>query len=268
MKRGFLILGCVAFLVGGTLTAYGQAGGTITGKVNFTGTASPNRLIQMGADPNCLKINAGKKVYQEVVVVNPNKTLKNVFVHIKSGLEGKTFSPPKEPALIDQQGCIYHPRVTGVMLGQTLRVKNSDPTLHNVHAWSQKGNSFNVAQPVQGMTNDFQLKAEEVMLQIKCDVHPWMIGYVGVVPHPFFAVTGDEGTFTIQNVPPGKYVLQAWHEKYGALTQNVEVKAGVTVTVEFTYTGTEKAELNPGFILQELKVVGDDVLFRPVFRRK
>ncbi len=266
MKRWSLAFAILVFLLGTTPVLTHAAGntGTIVGKVVFTGKAPRNKLIRMGADPKCLELNRGKKVYQEVVVVNDNGTLKNVFVHIKEGLKGK-FSPPKEPALIDQKGCIYHPRVTGVMIGQKLKVRNSDPTLHNVHAWSKAGNDFNVAQPVQGMENEFNLKAPEVMLQIKCDVHPWMIGYVGVLPHPFFAVTGDDGTFEIKNVPAGKYVLQAWHEKFGAKTVTVEVQPGKTVTVEFSYSGSESAALNPGFTMQELRIHGRDMTITPVY---
>lgn len=230
----------------------------IEGIVKFIGDKAPrNKPIVMGADPQCLNLNKDKKVYQESVVVNPNGTLKNVFVHIKQGLEGKKFEPPKEPVTLEQQECLYHPRVFGVMVGQKLITKNNDPTLHNVHAWSEKGNSFNVAQPIQGMSSEFVMKAQEVMLQIKCDVHPWMKGFAGVLPHPFFNVTDDQGHFIINNVPPGKYVVQAWQESFGAKTQEIEVKPGATVTLEFSYNGTEKAELNPGFIMQEITLNPD-----------
>ena len=260
MKLRFTIPALAIFLVA-AVPAVHAGGGTIKGVVKFTGTKAPrNKPIRMGADPQCLKLNRGKKVYQEIVVVNPNGTLKNVFVHIKKGLEGKKFPPPDTPVILNQQNCLYHPRVLGVMVGQKLVAKNSDPTLHNVHAWSEKGNAFNVAQPIQGMASEFVMKSEEVMMKIKCDVHPWMLGYAGVVTHPFYAVTGDDGSFTIRDVPPGTYVLQAWHEKYGALTQSVEVKSGAEVAVEFAYSGTEKAELNPGFTVQELSLTPD----RPV----
>ncbi len=243
----------IAALVGSIAPVQAAQTGVIKGVVKYTGPKPRNPLIRMSQDPKCIELNKGKRVRQEYVVVGEDGGLKNVFVHLKEGVKGK-FSPPKKPVILDQKNCLYHPRVQGMMVGQELVAVNSDPTLHNVHSFSKKGNDFNVAQPVQGMKNTFKIKSEEVMLQIKCDVHAWMRGYVGVVPHPFFSVTGGNGTFEIKNVPPGKYVIQVWHEKFGAQTKPVEVKPGGVVEVAFEYNGTEKAELNPGFVLQEVDV--------------
>jgi hypothetical protein len=155
---------------------------------------------------------------------------------------------------------LHHPRVQGARVGQTLEVKNSDATLHNIHSMSTKGNDFNVGQPLAGMVYKYPLKTEEVMLHVRCDMHSWMTGYVGVVSHPYFSVTDAAGAFTIANVPAGKQTVQVWHEQYGALTQTVDVKAGGTTTVEFAYTGNEKpSPSQTAFAVQELVVPVDTV---------
>jgi plastocyanin len=257
MKRVWLpVIGTVfaTFAAGSLLTISAQSGGTIAGHVKLTGTPPQNAVIKMGADPNCLKINAGKRVVQETVVRAADGGLLNVFVNVKGSFPQAAAS--QVSAVIDQQGCVYHPRVQGARVGQTLEVKNSDGTLHNIHSMSTRGNDFNVGQPLAGMVYKYPLKAEEVMLHVKCDVHSWMTGYVGVVPHPYFAVTDAAGAFTIANVPAGKQTIQVWHEQYGALTQTVDVKAGGTTTVEFAYTGSEKAS-QTAFAVQELVVPAD-----------
>jgi plastocyanin len=192
----------------------------------------------MGMDPKCAEINRGKRVVQETVAAAIDGSLANTFVRLE-GTFPKT-PVPKDPVVIDQRGCVYHPRVVGARVGQTLQVKNSDDLLHNVHSLTGKGNAFNISEPKAGMVQQFTLKDEEVMLRIKCDVHSWMTTYVGVVTNPYFAVSNDAGTFEIANVPAGSYMIQAWHERYGPLMQAVRVRAGAATMVNFTYTGTEK----------------------------
>jgi len=212
--------------------------GTVKGHIQLMGKLPGNPVIRMGMDPMCAKANAGKLTVQELVVAARDGSLANVFVK----LDG-TFAPtpvPSQAVTVDQHGCVYSPRVVGVRTGQPLTVKNSDPLLHNVHGLSGRNQGFNVGQPLAGMTNQFRLKEEEV-LHLKCDVHSWMNAYVGVVSHPYFAVSNTAGTFEIANVPPGTYKIQAWHERYGPLTMSVTVKAGAVTTVDFAYTGNEKA---------------------------
>lgn len=228
------------------------AGGAIEGKVIFTGTPRRNPLIQMGADPNCLTINAGKKVVNKLVDLHRDKTIGNVFVHLVGDLPAG--APPAEPALIVQEGCIYHPRVLGAVVGQTLRVRNDDATLHNIHSLSEVGNDFNVGQPKAGMEFDHTLKKGEVMMRIKCDVHPWMTGWLGVKTHPYFAVTGDAGTFRIEGVPPGTHTLQAWQERLGTVDREVDVKDGETVTVELAFGPPEAAAASPALPVVDLVV--------------
>jgi plastocyanin len=228
--------------LGGPITraAAAQAkAGTIKGRVRLTGKSPGNAVIRMGVDPMCGKINAGKQVVQEQVVVSADGGLANAFVRLQGSFPRTT--PSTQPVTIDQRACFYLPRVVGAQVGQTLQVRNSDPMLHNVHSLSAGGNAFNVGQPSAGMTYTFQLKQEEVMLPLKCDVHRWMTAYIGVVSHPYFAVSGTGGTFEIANVPPGTYTIQTWHERYGSLTRPVRVAAGATAIVDVDYTGTEKA---------------------------
>jgi len=257
MKRLWLAVIGNVFAVcaaGSLLTISAQSSGTIEGHVKLTGTPPPNAVIKMGADPNCLTINAGKRVVQQTVVTAADGGLTNVFVNVKGSFPQATAPPAS--AVIEQQGCVYHPRVQGARVGQTLEVKNSDATLHNIHSMSTKGNEFNVGQPLAGMVYRYQLKTEEVLLHVKCEVHGWMTGYVGVLPHSYFGVTNATGAFTIANVPAGKQTVQAWHEQYGALTQTVDVKAGGATTVEFAYTGNEKPS-QAAFAVQELFVPAD-----------
>ena len=263
MKRVWLpMIGSVIVTIaaGPRLHVSAQSGGTIAGHVKLTGTPPPNAVIKMGADPNCLKINAGKRVVQQTVLRAEDGGLMNGFVNVKGSFPQVPPSP-QAPAAIEQQGCVYHPRVQGVRVGQTIEIKNSDATLHNIHSMSVKGNDFNVGQPLAGMVYKYQVKTEEVMLHVKCDVHSWMTGYVAVLPHPYFAVTDATGAFTIANVPAGKQTVQVWHEQYGALTQTVDVKAGATATVDFAYTGNEKppslSSGPSGFAVQDLVVPGD-----------
>ena len=205
---------------------------TIKGVVKYKGRVPKARLISMKSDKTCDKLHGGKPIKDESFVVNSNGTLKWVLVYLK-GVKGK-YKPPKEPVVLDQNGCWYKPHVFGIMVGQKLVIKNSDPLLHNIHATPKKNRPFNFGQPIKGMTNVHVFKKPEVPVPFKCDVHPWMHAYAGVFTHPFFAVTDDKGEFVIKNVPPGTYTIEVWHEKLGTQSQKITVSAGETKTVEFT----------------------------------
>ena len=210
-------------------------GATITGEVKFVGKAPANPVIDMTEEPKC------KAVYkttpqEEVVVVNPNETLGDVFVYVKSGLPADAqYTAPTTPVVIDQKGCMYHPRVFGIMVGQPLEVENSDPLLHNIKAMGKANRPFNISQPAAGMTTQRTFDKLEVMLPFECNVHGWMHAFAAVLPHPFFSTTGADGRFTIKNLPAGTYTIAAWQEKYGTRTATVTINDNETKTVDFTY---------------------------------
>lgn len=182
----------------------------ITGKVTLEG--EPKAEIPIRLDVLCGKLH-DESISTRHYVVGKDRGLANVLVYIKSGLEGKKYEPPAEKPLLDQVGCEYQPYVMGVMAGQEFLVRNSDPLMHNVHATPTKNKGFNFAQVLKGQTNGKMFTEPEVMVRFKCDVHPWMFAYVGVLDHPYFAVTDKDGNFTLKDVPAGKYTLEAYHVK-------------------------------------------------------
>ena len=212
--------------------------GAISGRIQLAGPPQGNPIIRMGADPLCSRLNRGKRVAQETVVASADGDLANVFIALDGSFPES--AAPSSPVTLDQEACVYFPRVVGVRVGQALEVENADALMHNVHGISAADNGFNVSQPKAGMVHRFPMTNEETMLRMRCDVHSWMTAYVGVVSHPYFAVSGTDGAFDIAGVPAGTYTIRTWHERFGELTQTVRVRAGATATVDFGYTGTEK----------------------------
>ncbi len=206
---------------------------TLAGKVKFEGTPPVMPVIKMDADPVCVSLHK-EPVHSEEIVVS-NGRLANVFVYVKEGLEKYTFAPPSTPAELNQQGCVYKPHVGGLMVGQDFKIVNSDPTLHNVHCQAEKNSQFNLGEPIQGMETTRRFTHPEVMVHFKCDVHKWMSAYFGVLPHPYYSVTGEDGTFTLRNLPPGDYVIEAWQEKLGTQTQKLTIGDKETKEIEFTF---------------------------------
>ena len=236
-RRRGLTLRCLAmsFLFTIFSLSHLAIAGTLTGKINFTGTAPQMEPISMNADPVCASLHS-EPVLTETVLTNPNGTLKNVFVYVKEGLEGKSFPAPTTAVTIDQNGCQYKPHIFGIQVGQPLEIINSDSTLHNIHSLAEQSKQFNLGMPIQGMKLTKKFEKPEIMVKLKCDVHPWMNAYIGVLDHPFYGVSGGEGTFEIKDLPPGNYVIEAWHEKYGVQTQNVTISDG-PASADFTFTG-------------------------------
>ena len=207
--------------------------GAVSGKVTFMGTPPPSETISMSSDPRCM--NAGAKT--ETVMVSGDGSLQNVFVYVKDGLGNLKFPVPTAPLVLDQKGCQYRPHVFGVQAGQPIEILNSDATLHNIHAWPQTNQEFNVGQALQGMKDTHVFTTQEVMVPFRCDVHRWMNSFVGVVAHPFFAVTGADGSFQLKGLPPGTYTIEAWHEKFGTKTASVTIGAKESKDVAFTFSG-------------------------------
>ena len=207
---------------------------TITGSVKFEGKAPKRRPIDMGAQEYCTKAHP-TPVLSETVIVNENGTLRNVFVYVKKGLSQQEWPVPSEPVVLEQKGCTYAPHVFGIQLGQPLKVRNGDDTMHNIHGFPKKNAEFNFSQTNKGQETEVKFTQPEVMVTIKCDVHGWMGSYAGVLRHPFFSVTGEDGAFKIANLPPGEYTLEAWHEEYGKQESAVKVGDGETREVSFTF---------------------------------
>lgn len=230
---------CALALNAGRTTVAAQAAktGAIQGHIRLDGPAPANPIIRMGADPKCSQMYKAARPTQDFVHRSTDGGLANALVEV----EGKfpAVKPPATPVTIEQRGCIFLPRVVAAQVGQRLEVKNEDPVGHNVHSLST-ANPFNASQPVTGMVLKVDLKNADPMLRIKCDLHSWMIAYVAVRTHPYLAVSGADGSFTVANVPAGTHTLKVWHERFGPLTQSVVVMAGKTSSIDFTYTGKEK----------------------------
>jgi plastocyanin len=212
------------------------AASTITGTITFDGKAPVLRPIAMDAEPVCAKKHAGHPVQNEMLVLGNGQTMGNVMVWVSKGLPaGKTYPAPKDPVVVDQDGCMYLPHVMGIMVGQPYRILNTDGILHNIHTLPKINPSFNRGQPatVKEMTTNFP-KAES-MFQIKCDVHPWMSAYMGVFTHPFYSVTKTDGKFTISGLDPGTYEITAWHERLGTQTAMVTVSGTDTKSQNFKF---------------------------------
>ena len=205
---------------------------TISGTIKLEGTPPEARVIRMSSDPLCMP--EGPTV-SEVVLVGPGNGLQNVFVYVKDGLGDRTFPAPQTPVVLDQRGCKYMPHVFGVQVGQPVRILNSDPTLHNVHAVPKVNTEFNFGQPLKGMESTRTFDKAEIMVPFRCDVHGWMAAFGGVVPHPFFAVSSPDGSYEIKGLPAGTYTIEAWHERFGLQTQTVTVDGTAPGTAAFAY---------------------------------
>ncbi|MBN8733086.1 MAG: hypothetical protein J0L64_21300, partial [Acidobacteria bacterium] len=179
--------------------------GNVTGKVSYTGPKPARRAIDMSSEETACSRNHKGPVYSEEVILNDDGTLANVFVYISAGLDGKPFEPPTTPVRLNQSGCMFTPHVSGVMTGQPLVVANSDPVTHNVHPMPEKNREWNQGQPPGAPEIERTFRFEEIMIPVKCNVHSWMKSYIGVVAHPYYAVTAAGGAFELPNLPPGTY---------------------------------------------------------------
>jgi plastocyanin len=209
------------------------SGASVVGRVKFQGQLPQPARVNMAADPSCAKLHPAPAVGQEFVAGNDN-SLGNVIVFISDGLQNRTFDVPTEEVTFEQKGCIYEPHVVAVRANQKLKMINSDNTTHNIHPLPANNREWNKAEPA-GTSMEESFPREEIAIPVKCNVHPWMKSYIAVFKHPYFAVTGKDGSFQLPNLPPGEYTVEAWHEKLGTMTQKITVAAGESKTVDFTF---------------------------------
>lgn len=209
--------------------------GSVTARVTFDGMVPEPAMISLGGDPKCVSENGAPQRAEEQLVVGADRALQNVFVYVKDGLGRFAFPLPSEPVLLDQDKCRYTPRVLGVRVGQPLRIRNSDPLLHNVRSNGVINQAFNKSTPLEGVSFEHTFATTEVMVPFKCDVHGWMSAYVGVLDHPYFGTTAADGTVVLANLPPGTYTIEAWHEQLGTKTQQVTIAAKESKDVRFTF---------------------------------
>jgi len=201
--------------------------GSVAGVVSFDGDAPDTGTLDLKADAWCKNHHDSPPSEGSLVVADGK--VANVFVWISGGLEGFEYEAPESEVILDQQGCIFGPRVVGIQLGQEVTMQNSDPVLHNVHTKPEANKTKNIAMPVKGSRRDFKFSKPEVMIPVVCDVHPWMRAFIGVVDHPFFAVTDASGAFHFEDMPAGEFTIQFWHEKLGVQEQTIVVEKGQTL---------------------------------------
>ena len=209
---------------------------TITGTIRYTGKKPVRKLIDMSEDPACVEAHHGK-AYDKSLVVGSKGALANAFIYIKKGLEGKAFAVPVTPVVIDQRGCWFHPRIVGIQTGQTLQVVNSDPVTHNIHPMAEINREWNHSQGPGDPPMSRKFVKPEIMIPVKCNIHSWMHAYIGVVDNPYFAVSSDDGTFAIKNLPPGTYTIGVWQEKLGTQEQQITVAPHQDAVADFTFKG-------------------------------
>jgi plastocyanin len=198
--------------------------GSVSGMVMFEGTAPRMRPINMAAEPSCARIHTTPAMTEDVKV-GSGGALQNVVVYLKGDFSKYSFPPVTTPAVLDQKGCQYIPHVLGVQAGAPLNVLNSDQTTHNIHPVPVNNREWNQSQPPGAAPLNETFAREEVAIQVKCNVHPWMKSYVAVFSNPYYQVTGADGMFSLKNVPPGTYSLVAWHESFGSMEQSVTIAA-------------------------------------------
>jgi plastocyanin len=218
---------------GGPPSDTAGGGASVRGTVKFQGSVPPQKPINMAADPSCAKQHAAP-VFAQEIMADAKGHLQNVIVFVSEGLGDRKFDPPTEPVVINQKGCMFWPHVLALRANQPLEMINNDSTAHNIHPIPANNREWNKAE-VPGSKLSESFPREEIAIPVKCNVHPWMRGYVAVFKHPYFAVTSKDGSFDLSNLPPGTYTIQAWHEKFGTTTQKITVGASETKNIDFVF---------------------------------
>ena len=243
LKNSILVIGLILAIcissgqvlkAGGPMSATASAGAAaIRGVVKFEGTRPQAKSISMAADPSCAKQHPGP-IHTAEVVADSKGGLQNVLVFIADGFGDRTFDPPKEPVVISQKGCLYEPRVLAVQANQPIDVVNDDPTSHNIHPTPANNREWNKAE-LPGAKVEEAFAREEIAIPVKCNIHPWMRGYIAVLKNPYFAVSKPDGSFALPDLPPGTYTIKAWHEKLGTSTQTITIGPDQTKEISFVF---------------------------------
>jgi plastocyanin len=208
--------------------------GTISGQVRFDGPVPEQTVLQLSGWSECAAQNPGGNPRAGDILVNAGK-LQNAVVYVKEGLGARVFAVPTEQVTIDQKGCVFLPRMAALRVDQPLHFLNSDPIAHNVRGLTKVARAWNFSLGVKGAARTITVDKPEVMIELKCDIHPWMRAYVGVFDHPYFTLSGADGEFTLKDLPPGEYIIEAWHERFGTRSQKVSLGAKETKDIVLTF---------------------------------
>jgi len=209
-------------------------GGSVSGKVTLNGAVPKAKPLDVSKEPDCVKLRGTNPLFSENVVVGIGNTLRNVVVYISAG-DSDSGAATGISASYDQQGCHYSTHVLAVRIGQEVKISNSDPFSHNIHPLAKVNREWNKMQPPGTPPFSYAFDREE-FIPVKCNIHPWMSGYIAVVKTSHFMVTGDDGRFTLPNLPPGHYVITAWHELYGTQSKEVTITGAESEAIDFTFT--------------------------------
>lgn len=229
-KSGY-VMGLVALAACAIVVHAGPSGGTVSGKVTYEGTPAKQKTIDMSKEPSCAKQHA-TPIVTETVVTGPNNALDNVVVYVSAGAPDD--AAPSQAAKFEQKGCQYIPHVLAFQVNQTLQISNDDQTSHNIHPLPKINREWNKSQPPGTPPIDEKYDKPE-FIPVKCNIHPWMHGNFAVLKNSHFAITADGGSFSLANLPPGKYTITAWHESYGDQSQEVTISGNETKPVNFVF---------------------------------
>jgi len=211
------------------------AGTRVAGQVTFSGSVGKLKALDLSKEPACAKMHATQPLYSESILTGPGDALRNVVVYVSAGAP-PSGPAPSTPVLFDQVDCHYATHVLPFRVGQEVKISNSDPLSHNIHPLAKVNREWNKIQPPGTPPFSYSYESEEI-IPVKCNIHPWMAGYFVVLNTAYFAITGEDGRYTLPALPPGHYTLTAWHESLGTRTQDITIApGGESQTVNFTFS--------------------------------